>query len=80
MINGMFLIFILLISRCLMAMSLGVPLTVYIYLNLFALSEHRRMVVTSTVVAKFLKQGYRYHKPRKVLSCQSEETSATRFF
>ena len=39
MINGMILILILLISRSLMKMSLNVPLMVYIYLNLFALSE-----------------------------------------
>ena len=43
MINGMILTLILLIFRSLMVMSLGVPLMVYIYLNLFALQEHLRM-------------------------------------
>ena len=33
-----------------MAMSLGVPLMVYIYLNLFALPEHLRMLLTSIIV------------------------------
>ena len=41
---------ILLISRSLMAMSLNVPLMVYIYLNLFALPEHLRMLLTSIIV------------------------------
>ena len=50
MINGMILILILLISRSLMAMSLNVPLMVYIYLNLFALPEHLRMFLTSIIV------------------------------
>ena len=50
MINGMILILILLISRSLMAMSLNVPLMVYIYLNLFALPEHLRMLLTSIIV------------------------------
>ena len=44
------LILILLISRSLMAMSLNVPLMVYIYLNLFALPEHLRMLLTSIIV------------------------------
>ena len=43
MINGMILILILLIFRSLMAMTLDVPLMVYIYLNIFALTEHLRM-------------------------------------
>ena len=70
MINGMILILILLISRSLMAMSLNVPLMVYIYLNLFALPEHLRMLLTSIIVttSKLLKQGYRYHKLRKAFS------------
>ena len=34
----------------LMAMSLNVPLMVYIYLNLFALPEHLRMFLTSIIV------------------------------
>ena len=47
MINGMILILILLIFRSLMAMSLNVPLMVYIYLNLFALPErHLHMLLT----------------------------------
>ena len=50
MINGMILILILLISRSLMAMSLNVPLMVYIYLNLFALPERLRMFLTSIIV------------------------------
>ena len=50
MMNGVILILILLISRYLMAMSLGVPLTVYMNLNLFASPEHHRMFVTSIVV------------------------------
>ena len=37
MINGMIVILILLIFRSLMAMSLGSPFVVYIYLNLFTL-------------------------------------------
>ena len=47
-----------------MAMSLNVPLMVYIYLNLFALPEHLLMFLT----AKFLKQGYRYRKLSKAFS------------
>ena len=50
MINGMILILILLIFRSSMAMSLDVPLMVYIYLNLFALPEHLRMLLTSIIV------------------------------
>ena len=41
---------LLLISHSLMAMSLKVPLMVYIYLNLFALPEHLRMLLTSIIV------------------------------
>ena len=62
------------ISRSLMAMSLGAPLMVCFYLNLrirFAsVSSHisdfnsRNKFVT----ANLLKQGYRYHKPRKAFS------------
>ena len=44
------LILILLIFRSLMVMSLDVPLMVYIYLNLFALPEHLRMLLTSIIV------------------------------
>ena len=44
------IILILLISRSLMAMSLNVLLMVYIYLNLFALPEHLRMLLTSIIV------------------------------
>ena len=50
MINGMILILILLIFRSLMAMSLDFPLMVSIYLNLFALPEHHRMLLTSKIV------------------------------
>ena len=54
-----------------MAMSLSVPLMVYIYLNLLALLEHLRMLLTSIIVANsqlpnFL--SYRYHKLRKAFS------------
>ena len=48
--NGMILFLILLIYRSLMAMSLNVPLKVYIYLNLFALPEHLRMLLTLIIV------------------------------
>ena len=37
------------IFRSLMAMSFDVPLMVYILLNIFALSEHLRMLLTSHV-------------------------------
>ena len=50
MMKWMILILILLISRSLMAMSLSVPFMVYIYLNLFALPEHLRMLLTSIIV------------------------------
>ena len=50
MINGMILILILLIFRSLMAMSLDVPLMVYINLNLFALPEHPHMLLTPIIV------------------------------
>ena len=43
-------VLILLLSRSFMAMSLGVPLIVYTYLNLFALPEYLRSLVTSIVV------------------------------
>ena len=50
MINGMILILILLISHSLIAMSLGVPVMVYIIsLNLLALPEHLRMLMTSII-------------------------------
>ena len=48
MINGMILILILLISR-----SLNAPFMVYMYLNLFALPEHLRMLLTSIIVTNF---------------------------
>ena len=41
---------ILLIFHFLMVMSLGVPLMVYIYLNLFALPEHLHMLMTSIII------------------------------
>ena len=50
MINGMILILILLIFHSLMAMSLGVPLMVYIFLNVFALPVHLRMFITLVIV------------------------------
>ena len=50
MIKGMVLILILLISHSLMAMFLNVSLMVYIYLNLFALPGHLRMLLTSSIV------------------------------
>ena len=50
MINEMILILILLIFRSLMATSLNVPLMVYIYLSLFALPKHLRMLLTSIIV------------------------------
>ena len=50
MIYGMILILILLTSSSLMAMFLDVPLMVYIYLNLFALPEDLRMLLTSIIV------------------------------
>ena len=50
MMNGIILILILWIFRSFMVMSLDVPLMVYIYLNLFALPEHLRMLLTSIIV------------------------------
>ena len=50
MINGMILILILSIFDLLMVMSLGIPLMVYIYLNLFALPEHLHMLMTSIIL------------------------------
>ena len=49
MINVMIMFLILLIFHFLMAMSFDVPLMVYLYLNLFDLSEHLRMLLTSMV-------------------------------
>ena len=49
MINGMILIVKMLISYSSIMMSLGFPLMMYTYLNLFALPEHSRMLVTSIV-------------------------------
>ena len=39
--------------------------TTLVYLNLFALPEHLRMLMTPIIVIKLLKHGYRYHKLRK---------------
>ena len=50
MINGMILILKLLIFCSLMTMSLDVPFIVYTYLNLFALPEHLRILLTSIIV------------------------------
>ena len=62
-ING--IILILLIFRSLMAMSPGLPLMVYIYLNIFALPEHLCMLITSIIVtnselpnSKFYRKHY----------------------
>ena len=60
-------------SHSLMAMSLGVPLMVFKYFNLFASLEHLPMLVTLIVVTNCLtanlpKQGNRYHKLRKAVS------------
>ena len=43
---------------------LGIPLMVFIYLNLFTLPGHLRMLMTSIIVTindKLLVQSYRYH-------------------
>ena len=72
MINGMILLLILLISRFLMAMSLNVPLMVYIsqLIRIARASSH----VTDFndckkfLTAKLLKQGYRSHKHHKAFS------------
>ena len=48
--------------------SLDVLLMVNVYLNLFALPEHFRMLLTSFLTAKRFKQGYRYHYLRKAFS------------
>ena len=58
MINGMILTLILLIPRSLMALSLNVPLMVCIYLNLFALPEHLRMLLTSIIVTISYPQNF----------------------
>ena len=75
MTNGMILNLILLICCSLMLMSLAVPLMVYVpvYLKIFALPEHLRVLMTSIIVtkvltAKTLKKGYWYHKLRKAFS------------
>ena len=49
-LNRLILILVLLIFRSLMVMSLDVPLMVFIYLNLFALQGHLRMLLTSIIV------------------------------
>ena len=72
MINGMIFILIWLISRSLMAMSLNIPIMVYIsqLIRFARASSHvtdfnnRNKFLT----AKLLKQGYRYHKLRKAFS------------
>ena len=53
--------------------TFGVNMCSNIYLNLFALPEHLCMLLTSIIVkkiltAKLLKQGYRYHRLRKVFT------------
>ena len=67
MINGMILILILLISRSLMAMSLNVPLMVYIS-QLIRIARASSHVTDKLLTAKLLKQGYRYHKLREAFS------------
>ena len=74
MINGMILILILLISRSLVAMSLNVPLMVYIYISQLIRFARASSHVTAFnnrnkfLTVKLLKQGYRYHKLRKAFS------------
>ena len=65
MINGVILILILLIFRSLMATSLGLPLMVYIYLNLFALPVTDFNNRNKLLISNLLKQGYRYHKSKR---------------
>ena len=57
MIYGMISILVSLISRSLMAMSIGVPHMECIYLNLFVSLEHLLTLVTSIVVTKPLMQS-----------------------
>ena len=74
MINGIILILILLIFRSLMAMSLDVPLMVYIYISQLIRFARASLHVTDFnnrnkfLTAKLLKQGYRYHKLCKAFS------------
>ena len=68
MINGVILILILLIFRSLMAISLDVPLMVYIYLNLFVFSVTDFNNRNEFLTAERLMQGYQYHKLRKTFS------------
>ena len=74
MINGMILILILLISRSLMAMSLNVPLMVYIRISQLICFARASSHVTDFnnrnkfLTAKLFKQGYRYHKLGKAFS------------
>ena len=74
MINGMILILIFLIFRSVMAMSLDVPLMVYIYISQLIRFARASLHVTDFnnrskfLTAKLLKQGYRYHKLRKAFS------------
>ena len=55
-----------------MVMSLSLHPMESISLNSFVLLEHLAMLLTSThnklLTQKLLKQGYRYHKPRKTFS------------
>ena len=73
MINRIILILILLIFRSLMAMSLNVPLMVYIISQLIRFARASSHVTDFNncnifLTAKLLKQGYRYHKLRKAFS------------
>ena len=74
MINGIILILILLIFHSLMAMSLDVPLVVYIYVSQLIRFARASSHVTDFnnrnkfFAAKLHKQGYRYHKLCKAFS------------
>ena len=74
MINGMILSLILLIFRSLMAMSLDVPLMVYVYISQLIRFARASSHVPDfnnckkILTAKLLKQGCRYHKLRKAFS------------
>ena len=73
MINGMILIFKSLNFRSLMAMSLDVPLMVYIYISTYRFARASSHVTgfnnrNKFLTAKLLKQGYRYNKLHKALT------------
>ena len=69
----MILILILLIFRSLMAMSLDIPLMVYIYLQIKYIARASSHVSdfnnrNKFLTAKLLEQGYQYHKLHKACS------------